>query len=155
MAEEKCKIFVDADACPVKSEIAEVTRTYKNPVIYVASYKHAGEKSYGGEWVYVDAEKEEVDLYIVNHSKKGDLAITQDIGLAGLLIPRGVHVISTRGRRLHEGNIDMALQGRYFSAMERKAGGRTKGPRKFSEADRIQFSSALQDFLSKNEGISS
>ncbi|WP_070120640.1 YaiI/YqxD family protein [Bacillus marinisedimentorum] len=155
MAEDNCKIFVDADACPVKSEIAEVTRNYKNPVVYVASYNHAGEKTYGGEWVYVDAEKEEVDLYIVNHSKKGDLTVTQDIGLAGLLIPRGVHVISPRGRWLNEGNIDMALQGRYLSAMERKAGGRTKGPRKFEEADRIHFSKELHDFLSKNEGISS
>jgi uncharacterized protein len=91
-------------------------------VIFVASYNHTTDKTYGGRWVFVDTGKEEADLYIVNHVQKKDIVITQDIGLAGLLLSKDVIVVTPRGKHCTEANIDTALQFRYLLAMERRGG---------------------------------
>ncbi|KKI88578.1 hypothetical protein WQ54_30765 [Bacillus sp. SA1-12] len=146
------KIYVDADACPVKQQIMEVANKYNINVIFVASYNHTSDKTYGGSWVFVDTGKEEADLYIVNHVQKNDLVITQDIGLAGLLLRKGVLVVTPRGKRYTEENIDTALQFRYLSAKERRSGKYTKGPKKFTDEDILNFITALEKILSKDAG---
>ncbi|MGM0874299.1 MAG: YaiI/YqxD family protein [Bacillota bacterium] len=121
-------------------------------VIFVASYNHTSDKTYGGSWIFVDTGKEEADLYIVNHVQKNDIVISQDIGLAGLLIRKDVIVVTPRGKRYTDANIDTALQFRYLSAMERRSGKYTKGPKKFTEEDTINFITALEKILSKDAG---
>ncbi|MDQ0975813.1 uncharacterized protein YaiI (UPF0178 family) [Neobacillus niacini] len=41
-------------------------------------------------WKYVDSRKEAADLFIMNHTAKGDITVTQDIGLTSVLLPKGV-----------------------------------------------------------------
>ncbi|PMC39659.1 YaiI/YqxD family protein [Bacillus sp. UMB0899] len=146
------KIFVDADACPVKKEIMLIADKYKLDVVFVASYNHTSDKTYGGQWVFVDTGKEEADLYIVNHVSKGDIVISQDIGLAGLLIRKDVICITPRGKQYTEENIDTALQFRYLSAKERRSGKYTKGPKKFTENDILYFITTFEKILSKHAG---
>src|SRR5699024_2476404 len=99
----------------------------------------------------VDAEREEVDLYIVNHAKVKDIVVTQDHGLASLLSSRGVYVLSPRGKRFTEGDMEQILFERYLSAKERRAGAHTKGPRKMSKSDHMYFRETLKRILSLNE----
>ncbi len=146
------KIFVDADACPVKNEIMLIANKSKLEVVFVASYNHTSDKTYGGQWVFVDTGKEEADLYIVNHVSKGDIVISQDIGLAGLLIRKDVIFITPRGKQYTEENIDTALQFRYLSAKERRSGKYTKGPKKFTEGDIFNFITTFEKILSKHAG---
>jgi uncharacterized protein YaiI (UPF0178 family) len=146
------KIYVDADACPVKQEIMNIAGKYNIEVIFVASYNHTSDNTYGGRWIFVDTGKEEADLYIVNHVQKGDLVISQDIGLAGLLLRKDVIVVTPRGKRYTEANIDTALQFRYLSAMERRGGKYTKGPKKFTEEDTLNFITTMEKILSKDAG---
>ena len=121
-------------------------------VIFVASYNHTTGNTYGGEWVFVDTGKEEADLYIVNHVNKNNIVISQDIGLAGLLIRKDVIFITPRVKQYTEANIDTALQFRYLSAMERKGGKYTKGPKKFTDEDTLNFITNLEKILSKHAG---
>lgn len=144
-------IYVDADACPVKQEITEISGLYDVDIFFIASYAHVT-NSDDEHWIYVDAEREAVDLYIVNHVKPGDIVVTQDHGLAGLLSARGVYVLSPRGIRFSEGDMDHTLFKRYLSAKQRRAGGRVKGPRKMSATDRERFRESLKRILSINEG---
>ncbi|AQX53711.1 YaiI/YqxD family protein [Priestia flexa] len=146
-------IFVDADACPVKKEIVELAHTYCVEVVFVASYAHMQTNPSAGKWVYVDSEKEAVDLYILNHVQQGDVAVTQDTGLASMLLSRRVYVLSPRGKVYSENDMDTVLFFRYVSAKERKAGRYSKGPKAFSDEDREKFSTALEKILSKREGI--
>jgi uncharacterized protein YaiI (UPF0178 family) len=148
------KIYVDADACPVKQEIMDIADNHGIEVVFVASYNHKSNNTYGGKWVFVDTGKEEADLYIVNHVQKNDLVISQDIGLAGLLLKKDVIVVTPRGKRYTETNIDTALQFRYLSAMERRSGKYTKGPKKFTEEDTINFITSLKKILSNDAGDS-
>ncbi|WP_102345564.1 YaiI/YqxD family protein [Bacillus sp. Marseille-P3661] len=145
-------IFVDADACPVKDEIIDVATSFNLEVIFVASYAHMTTNQLPGQWVYVDTNKEEVDLYITNHIKKDDVAVTQDIGLASLLLSKKVHVISPRGKQYAEENMDQALFSRYLSAKQRRAGYYSKGPSAFSNKDREFFIKTFKKMLSKLEG---
>lgn len=129
-----------------------IARIHEIEVIFVASYNHTSDNTYGGKWVYVDTGKEEADLYIVNHVRKKDIVISQDIGLAGLLIRKDVTIVTPRGKLYTETNIDTALQFRYLSAMERRSGKYTKGPKKFTERDTLNFITAMENILSKDAG---
>lgn len=105
------------------------------------------------EWTFVDSSKEAVDLYIQNYSKRGDVVITQDIGLASTLLLNGVHVLSPRGNVYEEGQIHTALDMRYLSAKARRQGVYGKGPKPFKEEDRQRFKNELTKILSKIEGF--
>ncbi|WP_370875148.1 DUF188 domain-containing protein [Metabacillus malikii] len=102
--------------------------------------------------MFVDTGKEAADLYIVNHAKENDLVISQDIGLAGLLLKKGVVFITPRGKQYTELNIANALQFRYLSAKERRSGHFSKGPKKLSEDDILNFITTMKKILSKDAG---
>jgi hypothetical protein len=145
------RIYVDADACPVKEEILAIRPLYPVDIFFIASYAHASE-SCDDHWIYVDSEPEAVDLYIVNHAEPGDIVVTADHGLASLLSGREVYVLSPKGKPFLEEDMDHTLFRRYLSAKQRRAGAHVKGPRKMSEQDRNRFSESLKRILSINEG---
>ncbi|MEC2076529.1 YaiI/YqxD family protein [Metabacillus fastidiosus] len=146
------KVFVDADACPVKQEIVSVASKYHFEVVFVASYNHLSDKKYGGDWVFVDTGKEAADLYIVNNVRKNNVVVTQDIGLAGLLLKKDVHIVTPRGKQYTEHNIETALQFRYLSAKERRRGKYLKGPKRFTDEDLLNFIMTFEKMLSKLAG---
>lgn len=143
-------VFVDADSCPVKQEIVEITSTYPVKLVFVASYSHMSNEFSSECWVYVDSDKEAADLYIMNHVHKGDITVTQDIGLASTLLAKGVFVLSPRGSSYEEKSIETALDLRYLSAKERRKGNFGKGPKAFSAKDRENFMKELSRVLSKS-----
>ena len=155
MTKKKLTLFVDADACPVliKEEIMSFQKALSEvETIFVASYAHMSTTFREAKWVMVDSEKEEADLYIHRHAQKGDIAVTQDYGLASLLLPKGVFVLSPRGKQYTEENISTLLHTRYLASKSRRAGKHTKGPRKFTGDDRVQFREELIKILSNYEG---
>lgn len=143
-------IYVDADACPVKEDIMNVTADFSVDVYFIASYAHSTEAP--GQWVFVDADKEEVDMYIVNHARRHNIVITQDHGLASLLSHREVYVLAPTGKRYKEEDMNELLWARHLSAKHRRAGGKTKGPSKFTTKDHADFSQALRKILKNLEG---
>ncbi|RFU61861.1 YaiI/YqxD family protein [Bacillus sp. V59.32b] len=147
------KIYVDADACPVKDETLQCAKVHEVSVCFVASYKNMMNE-HEGNWVYVDADKEAADLYIANAVSQGDVVITADIGLAGTLIGKRVYVISPRGKEYTEDNINTLLDIRYQSARLRRQGKHTKGPKAFTKQDRMNFINNLSKILSNHAGKS-
>ncbi|WP_079509783.1 YaiI/YqxD family protein [Mesobacillus jeotgali] len=139
---------MDADSCPVIKEIVEIASKFAIEAVFVASYAHMKNDLQGQNWVFVDSYKEAVDLYLMNHVKKGDFAVTQDIGLASTLIAKGVYTISPRGSLYEEKGIQTALELRYISAKARRQGYYGKGPKPFTEKDREKFIEELNMLLS-------
>lgn len=80
-----------------------------------------------------------VDFKLVNTIKKGDIVITQDYGLAAMCLAKGAFVMDQNGRGMTSENIDQLLSFRYESAKFRRAGGRTKGPKKRTVENNINF----------------
>ncbi|AYV67167.1 MULTISPECIES: YaiI/YqxD family protein [Niallia] len=147
-------IYVDADSCPVKEDIVEIASYYHYELQFVASYAHMKRENDGQNWKYVDSDKEAVDLFIMNATKKQDIVVTQDIGLASTLLLKQVTVLSPRGVMYEEETINTALDMRYLSAKARRKGVYGKGPKPFTEEDRQKFRRNFIRILSKNEGES-
>ncbi|WP_167627962.1 YaiI/YqxD family protein [Listeria valentina] len=142
------KIIVDADACPVKEEIKSLAQIFHLEVTYVASYNHFGANREDENWIYVDTEKEAADLRIVNLSKKGDIIITQDIGLASMLLSKCT-VFSNRGEIYQDDMMPLMLEQRESRAKARRRGEYGKGPKAMTDQDRQTFKQNLEQFLTK------
>lgn len=146
------RVYVDADACPVKNIIIEEALAKSIPVTLVTSISHFSTKVQpsGVETVYVDTDAEAADYRIIKLIKKGEILITQDYGLASLGLGKGCLVLHHTGYRYTSENIDQLLQSRYLSAMVRKSGKRTKGPKPFTEENRKEFRQRFKEILASN-----
>lgn len=143
------KILIDADASPVKNEVIALAEQYDLEVVLVSSIAHYSTETHPDfvKVIYVEKGADQADFKIVQLAKKDDIIITQDYGLASLLLPKGCHVLHHKGSQYTAENIDQLLHNRHFSAMQRKSGQRTKGPKPFTKENRQQFKDYFERFL--------
>ncbi|UJL46782.1 YaiI/YqxD family protein [Virgibacillus sp. NKC19-16] len=143
------KIYVDADASPVKDIVVSIAQDAGIPVVLVKSFAHFShdEEEDGVETVYVDTGAEAADYKIMKLAQKDDIIITQDYGLASLGLAKGCTVLHHKGFTYTNENIDHLLQTRYISSMARKSGKRTKGPKPFTAEDREKFSKLFRNTI--------
>ena len=141
------RIFVDADACPVKEEIVEIAEEYTIPVTFIVSTAGYFERGWKAENILVDSLPQAVDIAIINRLEADDIVVTQDYGLALLVLGKRGKAISPRGFVFTDDNIDRCLQQRQMNSDARKAGLRRKGPKKRSENDRNRFCRNFQSLL--------
>lgn len=143
------KLFIDGDGSPVKDAAIAVAYTFSIPVVIVTSIDHYSTKEYTGQvqFVYVDQGADAADYRIVQLIQAKDILITQDYGLAALVLPKGVRVLHHLGYEYTKETIDGLLEQRYFSAKIRKSGGHTKGPKPFTKEDSEAFNKALTTLL--------
>jgi uncharacterized protein len=146
------KIWVDADACPgeIKELIIRAGRRLKILVVFVANKYISIPDSPCIASVRIGMEPEAVDEYLSRNAISGNIAVTQDIPLASLLVRKGVVVITPHGVVLTEENIGERLSIRNFMQDIREAGGITPGPRQFSLRDKQRFSDSLDRELTKS-----
>ncbi len=143
------KIFIDGDACPVKDEVIAEALLRQLPVVIVTSIPHYSAKVLpeNVQVIYVDSGADAADYRIIQLICKNDLLITQDYGLASLALGKGCSVLHHKGFQYDQNNMDGLLESRYQSAMLRKSGHHTKGPKTFTHEDRQKFIHALQNLL--------
>ncbi len=140
------KLIVDADACP-KTVLLICKREalkYAIPVWTVASFNHNIESDHH---VVVGNASQEADIRVMNLALAGDVVVTQDWGLAAMLLGKGVRCINPDGREFSTKNIEFLLEEREAKAKFRRGGGRTKGPKKRVIADDRKFEDCLQNIL--------
>lgn len=147
MANDRARIVVDGDACPVKAEIADAARAFGVTALLVSSHAHVLVPEPSVEVVTVDAGNQAADLYIANALRRGDLLVTSDYGLAAMGLAKGAAVLTPRGKEIGEGDIEGLLEQRHFSARLRRGGVRTKGPPPFTREDRSRFQQKLTSHL--------
>ncbi len=141
------KIYVDADACPVKEEIYKVAFRYKVPVVVVAnSYMRVPEHALI-EQVVVAAGPDVADDYIAERAGETSVVITADILLADRVIKSGAAVIAPNGKPFTENSIGNAIAVRAIMADLRAGGDVMGGPPPFEKKDRSRFFSALDEVL--------
>lgn len=142
------KIIVDADACPktVLQICIKVALEYTIPVWTVASFNH---NIVSDHHVVVGNASQEADIRVMNLALAGDVAVTQDWGLAAMLLGKGVRCLNPDGREFNTTNIEFLLEEREAKAKFRRGGGRTKGPKKRVQEDDRKFEVCLQDILNR------
>ncbi len=143
------KIFIDADACPVQDEVIDLAEQYDRQVVVVKSFSHFShnEQPEFVETVYVDKGAEMADMKIMQLTKKNDIVITQDYGLAALCMGKGCRVLHHKGFEYTTDNIDRLLTMRHAGQMARKAGHKTKGPKALTHEDKSKFKKLLFEIL--------
>jgi len=145
------RIWVDADACPgpVRDILLRAAQRLQVPTVFVANKRLSLPRSELVSTVQVGAGLDVADTHIAASAQAGDLAVTQDIPLAALLVPKGVVVIDPRGELFSEENIAERLSVRNFMQELRDSGVMTGGPGGFSAQDRQQFAATLDRELSR------
>ena len=142
-AEKLVRIYVDADACPVKDEIYRVATRYGVRVLVVSNSLIAVPVSPLVERVVVEAGPDVADGWIAERAGPRDVVITADVPLAARCVKAGAAVLAPTGRLFDETAIGMALATRNLMDDLRSAGQVTGGPRPFSGKDRSAFLAAL------------
>ena len=140
------KLIIDADACPkaVLKTCLELGNRYDIPVWTVANFNHNIESDYH---IIVGGDSQEADLKIINLTEEGDIAVTQDWGLAAMLLGKQVRSLSPSGKEYRPDTIDFMLEERETKAKYRRSGGRTKGSRKRTNEDDYKFKESLERII--------
>jgi uncharacterized protein len=141
------RIYVDADACPVKDEVYRVAARHGVPVAVVANSFMRVPQDELIERIVVGDGADAADDWIAMRAGPGDVVITADIPLASRCIKTGAAVITPTGRPFTEADIGMALAMRNLMTDLRSAGEVTSGPRPFSPRDRSAFLQALEQAI--------
>jgi len=140
-------VIVDADACPKPSrEIINILlQKYPWELVTIASFNHQidGEQRH----IVVGDEPQAADLAVMQLAGQGDIVVTQDWGLAALVMSKGARAISPRGMIYEEDKMDFLLEERHIKAQFRRQGGRTKGPAAWSPEDSKRFRTNLERML--------
>ncbi|MBF0293925.1 MAG: YaiI/YqxD family protein [Magnetococcales bacterium] len=140
-------IYVDADACPVKSEVLRVAERHGLAVHMVSN-----------QWMRLPAHPllklqvvtgglDKADDWIAERIERNDIAITADIPLAARCLAKGARVIGPTGKPFDDDGIGMALAMRDLNAQLRDSGEIRGGGPPFGNKDRSRFLQALEEAI--------
>ena len=142
------RLYIDADACPVKAEAERVATRLGVPMLLVANGGIRPSANPLVETVFVPEGPDEADKWIARRAGPGDVVVTADLPLAARVIAAGAAVVKPDGETLSAANIGPALATRDLMTDLRAADPfRQGGGRPFARADRARFLSALDRVL--------
>jgi len=99
--------------------------------------------------ITVDQQADSVDYALMGLLTREDIAVTQDYGLAAMVIGKGAKAVNQNGLVFTNDNMDKLLMERHIGQKIRRGGGRTKGPRKRTKDDDARFEAVFKKLLSE------
>lgn len=112
-------IYVDGDSCPVIPIIKDICNSRDLKYMVISDYNHDLKVPEENRFI-VDCEQDEADLYIANRIESDDFLITNDMGLASMVLGKKVTVLNFNGDSINLNNIDVLLFQRHMASRERK-----------------------------------
>ena len=149
------RIYVDADACPVKDEIYRVAVRLNVPVSVVAGNFIRIPEDPLFERIAAGSGMDAADDWIAERAGNSDIVVTSDVPLASRCVKAGATVLAPNGKPFSEASIGMALAVRNLMTDLRSSGEITGGPRGFTPKDRSSFLSALDQAIRRIQRTSS
>lgn len=140
------KILIDGDGCPVIDIAISVAKKFNIEVVIMCDTSHIFNKE-GAKTMVFSKGADSVDFALINYLEKEDVVITQDYGLAAMAMNKASYVINQNGMIYNDENIDRLLYSRHIYKKIRKSGGKTKGPKKRTKEDDINFEKTLNEIL--------
>ena len=139
-------VIIDADACPKSCLriVQKLAPVYSYEVITIASFNHLIENPHH---ITVGNEPQAADIAVINHCRPDDIVVTQDWGLAAMVLAKKASAISPNGRIYEAEQMESLLEERNLLAKFRKGGGRTKGPAKRTKNEDEKFESNFVKLL--------
>ena len=149
------KVYVDADACPVKAEAEKVATRHRVQMFIVSNGGLRPSQNPLVETVIVPEGPDVADMWIADRCGPGDVVVTGDIPLAAKCVEAGAEVLKHNGEALTSANIGNVLATRDLMADLRAADPfRQGGGKGFTRADRSRFLDALERSLRKAKAAS-
>ncbi len=144
------KILVDADACPVTRIVESIAKKHSIPVILLCDTNHVLQSDYS-EVRIIGAGSDAVDFALLNICERGDVVVTQDYGVAAMILGKGAYGIHQSGKWFTNENIDQMLMERHLNQKLRRSGKKShmKGPKKRTEEDNHHFMESLERLLNE------
>ena len=140
------KLLIDADGCPVVDLTVRLAREFGVKCLILCDTAHVFQKE-GAETLTVSKGADSMDFALVNRVEPGDIAVTQDYGLAAMCLAKRALPLSQDGLLYTEENIGTLLQSRYAAQKIRRSGGRLKGPKKRTSEQDAAFERTLRRLL--------
>lgn len=141
------KIYIDADACPVKEETYKVAARYKIPVVVVAnSYMNIPMDPLIAMQV-VKGGFDAADDWIVENTQAHDIVITSDILLADRCVKKSVRVLGPKGHEFTEDNVGSAVANRELMQNLRHMGEMRGGPAPMDKKARSNYLGKLDQII--------
>jgi hypothetical protein len=143
------RLFVDADACPVRAEAVRVAERHGAPVLMVSNGGIRPDPHPLVESVFVPEGADAADRWIAERAGPGDVCVTADIPLAARCLEAGAAALRPDGSVFTAANIGQQMALRDLMADRRAADplGTGGGGRPFSRADRSRFLDSLERLL--------
>lgn len=144
------KILVDADACPVTRIVERIAKVYGLECVLLCDTNHVLHSDYS-EVKIIGAGADAVDFALLNLCSKGDIVVTQDYGVAAMILGKGAYGIHQSGKWYTNQNIDQMLMERHLAKKARMGKGKhhLKGPAKRTVEDDKRFEEALKRLIEK------
>ena len=144
------KIIVDADACPVIRIVEQTAKQFELPVYLVCDHNHNLNSDYS-KIEMIDTGRDAVDFRIVQICEAGDIIVTQDYGVAAMILGKGAYGIHQNGKWYDKENIDMLLMERHLSGKARRSGKSHmgKGQKKRTNKDNLAFQESFVQLVNK------
>lgn len=144
------RVLIDADACPVCRIAEQIAKERQVPVILFGDTNHVLTSDYSDIRV-IGAGADAVDFALTNESRAGDIVITQDYGVAAMVLGKGAYAIHQSGRWYTNENIDRMLMERHLAKKIRARKGRhhLKGPAKRTAQDDERFAESFTKLLDR------
>ena len=138
-------LYIDADACPVKTEAERVATRHRVRMFVVSNGGLRPSQNPLVETVIVPDGPDVADMWIAERAGAGDVVVTGDIPLAAKCVESGARVLKHNGEALTAANIGNVLATRDLMADLRAADPfRQGGGKGFIKADRSRFLDALE-----------
>ena len=143
------RIFIDADACPVKEEIYRVAGRHKIMTYVVSNSWLRIPQSPLIEQIVVDDGFDAADDWIVENVAAKDVVITSDIPLADRSLKKSATVMGPTGKPFTQSSIGMSMAMRDLNTHLRDIGEISGYNASFSKKDRSNFLNTLENVLQK------
>lgn len=142
------RILVDADACPVVRITEQVAEEMGIQVTLLCDTNHVLQSDYS-EVITVGTGADAVDFKLVSICQRGDLVVTQDYGVAAMILGKGAYGIHQSGKWYTNENIDQMLMERHMAKKARNAKKKhhLKGTAKRTEEDDQRFEESLRRLI--------
>lgn len=140
------KILIDADGCPVVDIALRLAQEHNIKAVIFCDTSHVF-KGKNAEVVTVGKGADSADFALVNRLEPGDIAVSQDYGLAAMVLSKHGFPITQNGKIITPQNIDTLLLTRYAAKKARKGGYRLKGPSKRTKEQDEAFEKELRRLI--------
>lgn len=141
------KLYVDADACPVKDEAHRVATRHGLEVFYVSNSHMRLPVGDNVKRIVVTDGADAADDWIAEQVTARDIVVTADIPLASRSLKKEAMAISPSGKPFTADGIGMALAMRDLMSHLRESTGTQNYNAVFVPADRSRFLQALENAI--------